>query len=185
MPERRSVWRAALIDVSALKRTEEVLRDNERELTEKNVVLERFTAAVSHDLKSPVATISIFLDILERDIRRQDSGKIDRSVEASAQRRTEMRQLLEELSDLLRVGHKMNPWADAPLREVAKEALDLVAGSVAMRGVEIVVTGEPLVLHGDRPRLVEVFQNLIDNAVKFMGGPEGAARGDRRRTPRG
>ena len=34
---------------------------------------------------------------------------------------------------------------------------------------QIVVAGEPVVLRGDRPRLVEVFQNLVDNAVKFMG----------------
>ena len=50
-----------------------------------------------------------------------------------------------------------------------KEALDLVAGRIAERGVQVEVTEEPILLCGDRPRLVEVFQNLVDNAVKFMG----------------
>ncbi|MDZ4065202.1 MAG: ATP-binding protein, partial [Coriobacteriia bacterium] len=43
------------------------------------------------------------------------------------------------------------------------------AGRLAARGVELDVIEDPIVLHGDRSRLVEIFQNLIDNAVKFMG----------------
>jgi len=39
----------------------------------------------------------------------------------------------------------------------------------AARGVQVEVTQEPVLLYGDRPRLVAVFQNLLDNAVKFMG----------------
>jgi len=162
-------WRAALVDISALKRTEAVLMNHERELAEKNVVLERFTAAVSHDLKSPLATICTYLGFLEQDIRRQDAGEIDKGVAAIRKAADKMCRLLDELSDLLRVGHKANPMVEAPLGEIVKEALDLVAGSVAKRGVAIKVSGEQVVLRGDRPRLVEVFQNLVDNAVKFMG----------------
>ncbi|HWR97225.1 MAG TPA: PAS domain-containing sensor histidine kinase [Candidatus Methanoperedens sp.] len=163
------LWRAVLIDIGALKRVEEALRDHERELAEKNAVLERFTTAVSHDLKSPLATISTFLDLLELDIRRHDSKEAEKCLTAIRKALNKMLHLLGELISLLRVGHKTNPVVEAPLQEVVKEALDLVAGSVATRNVEVVVAGEPVVLHGDRPRLVEVFQNLVDNAVKFMG----------------
>jgi signal transduction histidine kinase len=55
------------------------------------------------------------------------------------------------------------------LQEVVKEALSLLAGRIAQRNVKVKVTKEPILLYGDRPRLVEVFQNLVDNAVKFMG----------------
>jgi signal transduction histidine kinase len=58
---------------------------------------------------------------------------------------------------------------DVPLQEIVREARRLVAGQIAERGVRVEVTSEPIVLHGDRPRLVEVFQNLLDNAVKFLG----------------
>jgi len=63
----------------------------------------------------------------------------------------------------------MNPFVDAPIEAVVREALDLVAGRIAARGVTVRLTGEPVLLHGDRQRLVEVFQNLVDNAVKFLG----------------
>jgi signal transduction histidine kinase len=63
----------------------------------------------------------------------------------------------------------MNPPEEVALQAVVKEVLDLVAGGITERGVEVVVTQEPVLLYGDRSRLVEVFQNLVDNAVKFMG----------------
>jgi signal transduction histidine kinase len=80
-----------------------------------------------------------------------------------------MTRLLDELLDLTRVGHKMNPPEEVPLQVVVKDALDLVAGWIIQKGVEVVVTKEPIMLCGDRTRLVEVFQNLVDNAIKFMG----------------
>jgi len=46
--------------------------------------------------------------------------------------------------------------------------LDLVAGRIAQRGVQVTVTEEPITLHGDRARFVGLFQNLVDNACKFM-----------------
>ncbi len=163
------ICRTVMSDISALKQAEQVLRHSKHELAEKNAVLERFTCAVSHDLKSPLVTVTTFLGFLEQDIRKQDAEEIDKSVEVIRRAANKMYRLLDELNELLRVGHKRNPLVEAPLQDVVKEALDLVAGSVATRGVEIVITGEPVVLHGDRPRLVEVFQNLVDNAVKFMG----------------
>ena len=77
--------------------------------------------------------------------------------------------LLDELLKLLRVGHKKNDPVDVSLYEVVNEALMLVAGQIAARNVEVNVTQENVWIFGDRQRLVEVFQNLVDNAVKFMG----------------
>jgi signal transduction histidine kinase len=76
---------------------------------------------------------------------------------------------LDELLDLARVGSKMNPPEEVPLQVVVKDALDMVAGWIIQKGVEVVATKEPVMLCGDRTRLVEVFQNLVDNAIKFMG----------------
>ena len=63
----------------------------------------------------------------------------------------------------------MNPLVETSLQAVVEDAQALVAGRIAARDVQVRVTSEPVLLYGDRPRLVEVFQNLLDNAVKFMG----------------
>jgi signal transduction histidine kinase len=62
-----------------------------------------------------------------------------------------------------------SPSKDVPLRSVVADAQALVAGHIAQRGVQVEVTTEPITLHGDPIRLTELFQNLLDNAVKFMG----------------
>jgi PAS domain S-box-containing protein len=137
------------------------------ELRKKNAELAEFTNTVSHDLKSPLVTIKTFLGYLKKDLGdpvslAKDLGYIHGAAD-------KMSSLLDELLALARVGHLGNSSVEVPLQEIVREARRLVAGQIAERGVRVEVTSEPIVLHGDRPRLVEVFQNLLDNAVKFLG----------------
>jgi signal transduction histidine kinase len=145
------------------------LRASEIELKARNEELSRFTYSVSHDLKSPLVTIQTFVGYLEQDLSRHDAASVEKDfgfIRGAAQK---MSRLLDELLELSRVGRTTNPPEDISLQAVVAEALTLVAGRVAERGVRVDVTAEPIVLRGDRVRLVEVFQNLLDNAVKFMG----------------
>ncbi len=141
----------------------------EAELQAKNDELIRFTYTVSHDLKSPLVTIRTFLGYLEQDARRPDPAAIEKDLGYIRNSADKMSQLLDELLELSRIGRRVNPSVEVTLQEVVQEALDLVAGRISGRGVEVKVTQEPVRLWGDRVRLVEIFQNLIDNAVKFMG----------------
>ena len=162
LPDGRRLVMSMAVDITERKRREEELKRRNDELT-------RFTYTVSHDLKSPLVTIRTFLGYLEVDARNQDVDRMATDLAYIRGAADKMARLLDELLDLSRVGRKMNPLVDAPLECVVQEALDLVAGQIAGRGVTIRATAEPILLHGDRPRLVEVFQNLVDNAVKFMG----------------
>ncbi len=144
-------------------------RQAELELRQKNEDLERFAYTVSHDLKSPLVTIQVFLGYLEKDIKKQDEARIAGDMDHIRAAAAKMARLLDELLELSRIGRKVNPPGEAPLQAVVGEALELVAGRISQRGVDVRVTGEPYLLVGDRPRLVEIFQNLLDNAVKFMG----------------
>ena len=142
---------------------------HEEELRKKNDDLTRFTYIVSHNLKSPLVTIRTFVGYLEKDARKRYTEGVNKDLRYIRAATDKMSRLLDELLELLRIGCKVNPPVEVPLQVIVKEALDLVAGRMAERGAKVEVTPEPILLYGDRPRLVEVFQNLVDNAVKFMG----------------
>jgi PAS domain S-box-containing protein len=144
------------------------LRQAERDLREKNAELERFTYSVSHDLKSPLVTVTTFLGYLEQDLAGADADRVKKDMHFIRTAAEKMGLLLEELLEMSRIGRLINPPVLVTLRELVDEALLSVAGGISERGVEVQVTGE-VDLYGDRPRLVEIWQNLMENAVKFMG----------------
>ena len=135
----------------------------------KNEELERFIYTVSHDLRSPVVTIQTFLGHLELDIPAQSAVRVADDLNFIRAAASQMARLLDELLKLSRLGRQVNPPADVLLQAVVKDALDLVAGRIAQRGAQVTVAKDPVTLHGDRTRFVALFQNLVDNACKFMG----------------
>ena len=159
----------AVQDITERKKAEEEIQRKAKELQEKNDELTRFTYAVSHDLRSPLVTVQTFQGHLERDIRSRDAARVEKDLGYIRNAADKMGRLLDDLRRFSRVGRIINPSEEAPLQAIVKEALDLVAGRITGRGVRIDLTEEPVVLYGDRTRLVEVFLNLVDNAVKFMG----------------
>ena len=140
-----------------------------QELETRNAELERFAYTVSHDLKSPLVTIRGFLGILARDLQNGDTARVSRDIARIDGAAERMAQLLDELLELSRVGRVVNPPELVDFAELASEAIEQVAGPIANRGVAVEVEPDLPPVYGDRPRLVEVLQNLIENAVKFMG----------------
>jgi len=153
---------AAARDVTERKRAEENLH-------KKNAEIERFTYMVSHDLKSPLVTIRTFLGYLEEDLKANKAESAAKDLGFIHGGADKMERLLNDLLEFARIGHQKVAPVRLPLQEVVGEALDLVAGQIAERGVLVEATKEPVWLHGDRSRLVQIFQNLVDNAVKFLG----------------
>jgi signal transduction histidine kinase len=80
-----------------------------------------------------------------------------------------MQRLLDALLELSRIGRVVHPLTEIPLRALVHEAVTLVGGQIAARGVQVQIAPDLPVVMGDRPRLLEVLQNLVDNAVKFLG----------------
>src|SRR5678815_5489779 len=77
--------------------------------------------------------------------------------------------LLNELLELSRIGRMMNPPTDIPFEQIVDEALALTRGILMAGNVQVEVENNLPVVNGDHQRLVEVLQNLVDNAAKFMG----------------
>jgi signal transduction histidine kinase len=159
----------ALIQVLQRKRLERERVKFSEELKEKNIELERFTYTVSHDLKSPLVTIKTFLGYLKGDIAGTDARRIEQDMQYINGAADKMGKLLEELLEMSRIGRIVNPPVAVTFQELVQETLDLLAGRIEERGVKVQVSGEPVAMYGDRSRLVEIWQNLVENAVKFMG----------------
>jgi PAS domain S-box-containing protein len=156
-------------NITERKQAESQREELIRELGAKNAELERFTYTVSHDLKAPLITIRGFLGFLERDARDGDFDRLQADAQRISNAADKMRRLLDDLLELSRIGRMMNPSETVSFAAIVQEAITLVQGRIEARGVQIDVQPDLPVVQGDRVRLVEVVQNLIDNACRFMG----------------
>jgi PAS domain S-box-containing protein len=138
------------------------------ELEVKNAELERFTYTVSHDLKSPLVTIRGFLGLLEKDIEAADSKRIAEDIEKLKSATDTMGVLLNDLLELSRVGRVMGEPVSCSLTGMVEQAIELVKSDLDSYGIEITVEDMPSV-KVDETRIVEVFLNLLENAIKFSG----------------
>jgi signal transduction histidine kinase len=160
-------------EIAERKRVEAERENIIQELETKNAELERFTYTVSHDLKSPLITIGGFLGLLEKDALAGDTEKMMQDLSRIREAKDKMYRLLDELLDLSRIGRLMNPPENVSFAEIVDDALKLTEGQLKLGKIKVTVQENLPVVHGDRPRLVEVMQNLIDNAAKFsIGQPD-------------
>jgi PAS domain S-box-containing protein len=139
------------------------------ELKAKNEELQSFTYTVSHDLKAPLVTISGFLGYLGEDARKGDMERLNRDILRINEAAAKMHRLLSELLELSRIGRIMNPPEVVPFEAIVHEALGLVEGRLKAKQIHVHVEAGLPAVYGDRLRLVEVVQNLLDNAARFMG----------------
>jgi PAS domain S-box-containing protein len=165
----RSMRVSALRDITQQK---EAGAERERliaELRLKNEEMGQFIHTVSHDLKSPLVTINGFLGLLERDLRDGDAERVRSDVGRIGSAARKMMHLLDDLVELSRVGRVGNTAFEVSLRDIVDDALERVSGPLAERKVEVDVMADLPTVFGDKVRLVQVVQNLLENAVKYMG----------------
>jgi signal transduction histidine kinase len=114
-------------------------------------------------------TIRGFLGYVEQEARRGDLERMAADMNRIHRATDRMGRLLDDLLELSRTGRIDRPHQDVPLLELVREARGLVEGRLAARGGTVEVEGPLPAVHGDPQRLVEVLQNLLDNAAKFVG----------------
>jgi signal transduction histidine kinase len=164
----RRVNRAALS--RANEKLEEQAAQREtliRELEARNTELQNFTYTVSHDLKSPLVTIAAFAGCLERSALAGDREQLLADLKWIKQAQERMAALLTDLLELSRVGRLAHPAEPVSFREIVEEARALTEGLLTSLNVQLAVSDRLPTVTGDRKRLVQVVQNLLENAAKF------------------
>ncbi|MEP7135446.1 MAG: ATP-binding protein [Chloroflexota bacterium] len=135
----------------------------------KNQELDRFAVRVSHDLKTPLITVAGFLGFLEKDIKEGNHERVERNVAQISEAAKKMGKFVDELLDLSRVGRITNPPTDVAFDVIVQDALKAAEGILNAQQVKVKSVAILPFVHVDRTRVVQVMQNLIANAVKFMG----------------
>jgi len=139
------------------------------ELEMKNAELERFTYTVSHDLKSPLITIKGFLGYVREDAKNANFPRLEKDIQRVNDATDKMQRLLADLLELSRVGRLVNKATLFRADELVAEVVELLHGRISERNIKVHTAPDLPFIFGDRQRISEVFQNLIDNAAKFMG----------------
>ncbi|MGK9370021.1 sensor histidine kinase [Melioribacter sp. Ez-97] len=147
-------------------------RIKDEEIRQKNEEITRFIYSVSHDLKSPVVTIRTFVDYMKENLKKNDVKKLSDDLTYIDKASEKMSKLIEDLLELSRLGRVSHKTEKLTLQEIVKDSLDLLAGQLKEKNIRIDVTDKPVIIYGDKDKLVDVFRNLIENAVKFTGDCE-------------
>jgi two-component system phosphate regulon sensor histidine kinase PhoR len=147
-----------------------------RDLTPLRLVEEMrsdFVANASHELRTPLASLSGFIETLQGPAR-SDAPARDRFLAIMKEQATRMARLIDDLLSLSRIEQKAHIHPDSPvdLGVIVRQVADGLSPLAHEREVEVKIAlgnGAPLV-PGDRDELIRVFENLIENALKY-GAP--------------
>jgi len=131
--------------------------------------LERFAYTVSHDLRSPLMTISGFVSLLERDLQTGNAERVEHDKSRIRSGVESMGRLLDDLLRISRAGKVLSEQHTVPLSEPARRAVQMATAQQSEPKIDIVIASDLPTAHADPGRLQQVFQNLVENAVKYMG----------------
>jgi signal transduction histidine kinase/integral membrane sensor domain MASE1 len=154
--------------IAERRRAQEQLAQKTAELMRSNQELEHFASTASHDLKEPLRTIANYTERLTKRLH----GKLDdKAVEylgfttAAVNR---MQRLIQGLLEYARIGTATRVLAPTDFAERLKEAIHNLSATVQESGAEISFEALPT-LNADATQIVQLFQNLVGNALKFRG----------------
>jgi signal transduction histidine kinase len=146
-------------------------------LLHSNRELEQFAYVASHDLQEPLRAVNSYAQLLSRKYQGNLDAKADKYLGYIMEGATRMQQLINDLLEFSRVGTRGKPLQPTDCEGVLSQVLDNL--KVAILESRTRVTHDPLpTIVGDEIQLLQLFQNLISNAIKFRRVGDSLAEGD-------
>jgi PAS domain S-box-containing protein len=161
--EANAVFHTLIIrDVTARMRSYEALERS-------NLDLQQFAYVASHDLKTPLRSISGFVHLLEKNY----ADKLDENalnlINRTSQAALRLERLTDDLLAYARVNSESQPFVFVDCNEVLKEVVHLLDAVIRSSGAQLTIGELPPVM-GDRTQIVQLFLNLIGNGLKYCQG---------------
>ena len=150
------------------KRAEKELKQKTDELARSNKELEQFAYVASHDLREPLRMVTNFVQLLSRRYKDKLDADADDFITFAVDGATRMQRLIDDLLIYSRVGKWGKEFEPTDCEAVLQQSLNNLKVSIGEKGAR--VTHDPLpTVMADYLQLGQLFQNLINNAIKFHG----------------
>ena len=148
------------------KKAELALAERVADLARSNSELEQFAYVASHDLQEPLRMVSSYVALLEKRYKGKLDPEADKYIGYAVEGARRMRGLIQDLLAYSRAGRREDELSPADPRRAVDAALANLRGLIEETGAEVVIGPLPGVL-GNDTQLVQLFQNLIENALKY------------------
>ena len=163
---REQARRAALSLMQDAQQSQAALREINERLRESNAALEEYARVASHDLQEPMRKIESFAQILLEDYQSQMDEKARHYLDVMVNAARRMRRLIKDVLALSRAGASDAPFEEIDLNHVMGAVKDNLSQRMTEKNAEVVCDKLP-VINGDRTQMVQLFQNLVGNGLKF------------------
>jgi signal transduction histidine kinase len=145
-------------------------------LAQSNASLKEYAQLVSHDLKTPIATVAGLCEEFLDEFGGQVSIEARSLIEAAQARSMKMSRLIDELFAISEAAAQPSQRSRVSTRVVLDEVLDRLRPEVGTKAIEIRIAEQLPDVYAHAGRLREVFYNLLSNAVKYMDKEPGVIR---------
>ncbi len=150
-----------VLDITERKQAEE-------EMKRSNAELEQFAYVASHDLQEPLRMVSSYVQLLQRRYQGKLDQDADEFIGFAVDGAERMRRLINDLLAYSRIGTRAQQFVSTQCEEVLQQSVGNLQMAIQENQAEVTHDPLPEVL-GDETQLVQLFQNLIANAIKFHG----------------
>jgi PAS domain S-box-containing protein len=161
----------SLADISEIKETHEKLEKTIDKLKNSNDELEKFAYATSHDLQEPLRMVSNYLQLLKSKYREKLDAEADIYIDTAVRGAIRMSELIRGILDLSRIRSVEMNFQRVDTGDIVNEAIKMLDAKIKETGAQIVI-GKMAEIQADRTRMLQLFMNLIGNAVKFSAKAE-------------
>jgi PAS domain S-box-containing protein len=158
---------AAVRDITTRKKAEANLLNKVEELNRSNEELEQFAYIASHDLQEPLRMVASYTQLLSRRYKGKLDSDADEFIAFAVDGASRMQRLIQDLLAYSHVGTKGRDMAEISSEEALAQALLNLRGTIEEKGALVTHDLLPSVL-ADEMQLIQLFQNLIGNAIKYQ-----------------